>query len=154
MRPCGIWVGNVSEHKDCLVERFLFLPQWNFSLWHVTSSCFSRWRRGSSGRSPPGPGEGRAWLPRSRHSAAVGLQTREMLGHPGAGRLPAAAAPPLSPGAKRPHWMARPVSQRLDVWLVAPPRACLSAEPRLGGDFWRHGNFCWLSWVILCSSCS
>lgn len=63
---------------------FYFCSIGIFFLWHVMSSCLSRWRQGSSCQPPLGGGEGWQWLCRRQHSAAVGLQARE-------------AGPPLLP---------------------------------------------------------
>lgn len=103
MRPYGIQVGNIK----IVTLRVFCLPRWSFFLWHVTRSCSSRWRRGSSRRSRLGPGEGWESLS-SRHSAAVWLWTRETLGLHEAARLPAAVAllsPKASSLAGWPGWL-------------------------------------------------
>lgn len=122
VRSCGTQVGSISYHKNYLVERFLFLPRWNFFLWHVMSSCFSRWRQGSSCQGPLGGGEGWEWLCRRHHRAAVGLQAREA----GLSLLPLDSWTPLAGQASH----------------LAPLTPCLFAQLQLAGwYFWRQSIF-------------
>lgn len=147
MRPYGIQVGNIK----IVTLRVFCLPRWSFFLWHVTRSCSSRWRRGSSRRSRLGPGEGWESLS-SRHSAAVWLWTRETLGLHEAAQLPAAVLCC--------HQKLRASLDGQAGCSVAGHGACGRSESvpvcqiPAGRVFLEAQYFCWLSWVILYSSCS
>lgn len=102
-------MGAFPSTKIVSSRDFSFLPRWNFFLWHVMSSCFSRWWQGSSCQAPCGRRRGMGVIiQEAPQSSCWAADTQGWA-------LPVLLGCPCCPWTLGHPWMARLVTQQLDT---------------------------------------